>query len=227
VYSVQISAGTGSTVDDERRQGKALIDESIKHGVRHFVYSSVERGGDDKSWNNATTIPHFQSKHDIELYLRDSTAKGAAGEKMGWTILRPVAFMDTLVPGFTTKVFLAALRYQLGKDKPLQWVATSDIGVFAAKAFDDSQGWNHRAVGLAGDELTMDQLSDSFKKAVGYSAPETYWFVGAALSYMVGEVRAMTKWFADEGYGADIEQRRREHPALLSFEEWLKEKHVF
>lgn len=45
VYSVQLPAGLGSTGEQETKQGKNLIVESIKHDVRHFVYSSVDRGG--------------------------------------------------------------------------------------------------------------------------------------------------------------------------------------
>lgn len=88
VYSVQISMGKGVTHEGEIKQGKALIDESVKYGVKHFVYSSVDRGGDEKSWSTPTPIPHFISKHHIEQYLRDNA------KEMGWTILRPVAFMD-------------------------------------------------------------------------------------------------------------------------------------
>lgn len=83
VYSVQISQGKGVTHEGEIRQGNAMIDQSVKAGVKHFVYSSVERGGDEASWNNKTPIPHFQSKYDIEHHLKDN-----AGQ-MGWTVLRP------------------------------------------------------------------------------------------------------------------------------------------
>jgi uncharacterized protein YbjT (DUF2867 family) len=93
VYSVQVSQGKGVTHEGEIRQGKAVIDESLKHEVKMFVYSSVERGGDEKSWDNETPVPHFQSKYHLERYLRDQF-----GEKMGWTVLRPVAFMDVSFP---------------------------------------------------------------------------------------------------------------------------------
>jgi uncharacterized protein YbjT (DUF2867 family) len=88
VYSVQVSTGKGVTFDGEITQGKALVDESVKNGVKRFVYSSIERGGDEKSWETQTPIPHFQTKYQIEHHLRDN-----AGQ-MGWTIIRPVAFMD-------------------------------------------------------------------------------------------------------------------------------------
>lgn len=83
VYSVQISMGKGVTFESEVIQGKAMVDESVKQGVKHFVYSSVERGGDEESWTNGTPIPHFQTKQILDNYLRDN-----AGQ-MGWTILRP------------------------------------------------------------------------------------------------------------------------------------------
>lgn len=53
---------------------------------------------------------------------------------MGWTILRPVIFIDNFQPGFVSKVFLTLLRNTMEK-KPMQFIATSNIGYFAAKAF--------------------------------------------------------------------------------------------
>ncbi|KAJ0335904.1 hypothetical protein COL922a_008632 [Colletotrichum nupharicola] len=131
--------------------GKALVDESIKTGVQHFVYSSVERGGDERSWSNPTPVPHFITKHQIEHHLRDSTANGKS--PMGWTIIRPVIFMDNLLPGFFGKVFFTMLRDTM-RGKPLQWIATKDIGFFAAEAFHQPATWNKKAFGIAGDELT-------------------------------------------------------------------------
>ncbi|KAI0892789.1 NAD(P)-binding protein [Annulohypoxylon nitens] len=226
VYSVQISMGTGVTLEGEIAQGKDLIDESIKAGVKHFVYGSVERGGDEASWDNPTPIPHFQSKYHIERHLRDSTAPGKTGESMGWTVLRPVAFMDNLSPGFPTKVFIAALRNHLG-NKPLQWISSTDIGVFAMKAFTEPEKWNRRAVGLAGDQLSFDELSASFSRATGSPVPVTYWFFGSVLTYLATELSIMIRWFASDGYKADVAARRKDHPDILTIEKWLVKESKF
>ncbi|KAK1457360.1 nucleoside-diphosphate-sugar epimerase family protein [Colletotrichum cuscutae] len=61
VYSVQAMGDQKS--DSETKQGKSLVDESIKAGIRHFVYSSVERGGNERSWSNPTPVLHFITKH--------------------------------------------------------------------------------------------------------------------------------------------------------------------
>jgi uncharacterized protein YbjT (DUF2867 family) len=223
VYSVQVSLGRGVTEASEVRQGTDLIDAAVSHNVSMFVYSSVDRGGDDASWDNETPMTHFRSKHAIEQHLRAVTEPGiASGQNMRWTVLRPVAFMDNLAPRFETRVFLAALRNKIPPHKKVQWVASSDVGVYAAMAFDNPGGWDGRAVGLAGDELTMDELSAVFERAVGRPALGTYWFLGSALTALVREMGLMIGWFASDGYGADVKARRAEYPALMSLEGYLR-----
>jgi uncharacterized protein YbjT (DUF2867 family) len=224
VYSVQVSLGPGVTVEGEVKQGKELIDESIKENVSHFVYSSVDRGGNEKSFTHQSPIPHFQSKFQIENHLLAEAGK--RGEKMGWTILRPVAFMDNLVPGIPTKVFLAAMRDTI-KDKPMQWVSVEDIGLFAAKAFRDPRGWNARAEGIAGDELTFEEMSGCFERVTGSPVPATYGIFGSALMWAVTEVNLMITWFGTDGYGVDVKQLRKEEKDLCGFERWLKERSKF
>ncbi|KAH7154314.1 hypothetical protein DER46DRAFT_638279 [Fusarium sp. MPI-SDFR-AT-0072] len=219
VYSVQLSMGKGITLEGEVRQGKGLIDESIKAGIKHFVYSSVDRGGDEKSWKDATVVPHFKTKHEIEHYLRDSTANGKS--PMNWTILRPTAFMENLEPGFATKVFLTMIRDTL-KNKPLQWTATEDIGFFAAEAFTDPQAWGKQAISLAGDELTFAQLSEAFEHATGGPAGTTFGLLGKALKHGVAELGIMVNWFRDEGYGADLAKVRQLNPGAKTMEQWVK-----
>ncbi|WVF72256.1 hypothetical protein IAT40_007068 [Kwoniella sp. CBS 6097] len=228
VYSVQAyspkeSAG-GPEQAQEVKQGIALIDEAIKERVEHFVYSSVDRGGEERSWKNPTLVPHFKTKHLIEHHLRNATA--TAGTSMRWTILRPVAFMDNLSPGFFGKVLLTSMRDTL-KDKPLQWVSTSDIGFFGAEAFRNPSEWDRRALSIAGDSLTFQQLSEAFKRSTGSPAGTTYGFFGSALRAAVKDVRLMLFWFHEEGYHADIGELRRMKPDLLDMETWIKEKSAF
>ncbi|TKA22484.1 hypothetical protein B0A50_07949 [Salinomyces thailandicus] len=220
VYSVQVSQGKGVTHEGEIKQGKAMIDEAVKAGVKHFVYSSVERGGDEKSWENETPIPHFQSKYEIEHHLKKN-----AGQ-MGWTVLRPVAFMDNLAPGFPTQVFMAAMRETLGS-KPNQWIATKDIGIFAKLSFESPQKFNQKAYGLAGDELTHQQLSKAFENKTGQPMDGTFWFLGSVLKYMVAELGTMINWFGSDGYKANIPELKKMHPGLMDLETWIEKESAF
>ncbi|KAH7176148.1 hypothetical protein EDB81DRAFT_897218 [Dactylonectria macrodidyma] len=197
VYSIQTSGGKAAVLEGEVRQGKGLIDESIKAGVQHFVYSS----------------------HRVEHHLRDSTSNGKS--TMGWTILRPTTFMDNLGPSSAIKVFLTLLRDTM-KDKPAQWIATEDIGYFASEAFFDPTTWNKKAIGLAGDELTFLQLSQSFETATGSPAPTTFGLLGKALKHGVPEMGVMVSWWYDDGYGANVAEIRRIHPNATTMEAYLK-----
>ncbi|PWY94345.1 NAD(P)-binding protein, partial [Aspergillus sclerotioniger CBS 115572] len=210
----------GSNVAEEP-QGKALVDESLKQGVKFFVYSSVDRGG-EASWNNPTNVPHFLRKHNIEHHLADR----AKGSGMEWTILRPVAFIDNLVPGFLGKVFVTAWEMAL-KGKSLQVIAVSDIGHFAADAFLNPEAYKGKAVSLAGDELTFDQMVQVFQQKTGQRLPTTFQFVCSLLLATMKDMGSMYQWFHDEGFGVDIGELRRQYPGLKDVGAWLEQESKF
>ncbi|EKV11573.1 NmrA-like family protein [Penicillium digitatum PHI26] len=218
VFSVQTA---NPRHDNERRQGFALVDESIKQGVKYFVYSSVDRGG-ERSDQNPTQVPHFIFKHEIERHLKEK----AKGTDMEWTILRPVAFFENFTPDYVGKVFMTAWQMTL-KGKPLQLIATSDIGFFAAAAFLNPEASKNHASSLAGDELTFDEMSTIFKKSTGKNVPTTFRIPVWLMMVAVKELGIMFKWFHDEGYGADIPALKKLNPGSKNFGEWLKEDSQF
>ena len=111
----------GSSKDLEERQGKTMFDAAQRAGVKHFVFTSVERNG-----FQPTPIKHFASKHYIEKHIMDNA------EATEWTILRPVGFMDNFVKGLATRIFLTGLEAYTGRNVPLQYIAVEDIGKIAA-----------------------------------------------------------------------------------------------
>ena len=219
VFSVQTFMGKGASVETEERQGKALIDESIKRGVHHFVYTSVERGGNVRSWENPTTVPHFISKHNIERHLRTATESGKASN-MTWTILRPVTFFENIQPGFFAKLFHTTWLYAVGS-KPLQMVSTRDIGWFGAHALLFPELYRNKAIGLAGDEVTFAQLNSAFQKVTGRSAPMTLNVFAWVFMWALPDLGAMFRWFAAEGAKADLKEVRSLHPDILDLETYL------
>lgn len=206
--------------DKEVTQGKAVVDAALENGVKHFVFSSVDRGGEEESWSTPTNIPHFITKHDIELYLRDKTN----GSAMTYTILRPVAFMDNYKPGFFGRFFAAAWA-QMGQKK-LQLVATSDIGTFAAQALSDAENaeYKNKALGLAGDEITQDEGNQAMWDAKHRPMVQSYWLLVSFFKWMVADVGIMFKWFETDGYGCDLQKCRKLNPNMKDFKTWLEEE---
>ncbi|OTB01928.1 hypothetical protein M426DRAFT_323141 [Hypoxylon sp. CI-4A] len=222
VFSVQAAIGGGANHRTEEVQGKALIDASLKHGVKHMVYSSVDRHG-AKSDDNPTDIPHFISKHNIEQHLYARTQNG----EMDWTILRPVAFFENLVPGFMGKVFSSSWKIHLGKDQKLQLIAASDIGFFGAQALLKPDEYRGKKLSLAGDELTYDEFAATFKRSTGEELPTTYNFIAAIINWMVKELGYMFRWFSNVGYDADIPALKKINPEMKDFATWLDKESQF
>jgi uncharacterized protein YbjT (DUF2867 family) len=214
--------GKGANAQTEERQGKALVDAALSNGVKHFVYSSVDRGG-AKSDHDPTDVPHFASKHRVEQYLFDRTKNGA----MAWTVLRPVAFFENLVPGFVGKIFATSWKNTLQPSQKLQLVATSDIGFFAAEAFMKPDTFRNTTISLAGDELTYDQFRRVFQQKIGEDLPQTFSFLAALVCWMVKDLGSMFKWFRDVGYGADIASLKKQKPDLKDFGTWLETESQF
>ena len=220
VFSVQLP-GKG-----EVAQGKALVDEAVKAGVKKFVYASVERGG-EKSKDNPTDIPHFKTKHEIEKYLELKTKE--SGGRMNYTILRPVFFLDNFEWGFLGKIIATAWKISLPPKKPLQVIATTDIGPFGAAAFLDPEDttYKNKALSLAGDELTFEEANEIFKEKTGKEIPTTYEFLARMALWAFGEVGTMFRWFRTDGFGADTEKLRSLEAGrgLKKFGVWVEGSH--
>ncbi|KAI1800161.1 NAD(P)-binding protein [Daldinia bambusicola] len=230
-----------TTPPDEEPQATRLVDAARAHATSaenptHFVFSSVDRGGEPKSWDNPTDVPHFAQKHNVEVHLR-SVAEGSGG-KLTYTILRPVAFMDNLNPGGTFGMVFASLWNTMPATRKLQLVSVRDIGAVASSALlhPSSPRFRNRAIGLAGDELTLSEAREIYSRASGGAPlPQAWNIVGWAVRGLVArDVGAMFRWFETEGYGVDIRalregqgQKGEGEPRVQDLETWLRESSRF
>jgi uncharacterized protein YbjT (DUF2867 family) len=215
---IKVAIGNSSS---EEPQGINLIDEAIKNGVKHFVYSSVDRGG-AKSLENPTVIPHFIHKHNIEKHLLAKSQNG----NMDWTIIRPTAFYENLSPDFFGKIFATSYNMSL-KGAPLQMIGVSDIGAVAAEVFMNANAYKGQAISLAGDELTYAQFKDIFERRTGQALPTTFRILPTLFMAMVKDMGYMFKWFHDEGFGANVAEVKKIHPGVKDFETWLTTESAF
>ena len=136
--------------------------------------------------------------------------------------------MDGLTPNFMGKIFATMLKISL-KSKPLAFIATSDIGFFAAQALlrPESPDYRNQAISLAGDDLTFQQINANFQEKVGYPVPTTFEFLAHFIKWMVSDFRTMLKWMDEEGYEVDIARLKRLNPRLKSFGDWLEKEGRF
>jgi len=202
----------------EEKQGKALVDAAAANGVKHFVFTSADRGV--HSDTDGTVVPHFQSKFNIENHLKAVAAKSG---QMDWTIIRPVAFMENLSQDFIGKAF-ATIWELNGVDRKLQLVSTVDVGILAADAFKNQEKYTSKALNLATDSLSPNEAKAIFRRVVGQEMPTTYHFVGRLLKWMLHkQLGIMFQWFVDVGFAADPNQYKMEFPEMQGFEKWLQQ----
>ncbi|KAK5948663.1 hypothetical protein OHC33_010266 [Knufia fluminis] len=219
VFSVQ----TPLDHKKEEAQGKALAEAAAKNGVKHFIYTSADRGGPERSDKDATPIPHFISKFNIEQRLK-AVAAETKGE-MRWSIIRPVAFMENLTPDFFGKVFGTA--WQLNGRK-MQIVSTESIGILAAEAFLHPEQFASKSISLATDSLSFDEANAIFKRKFGRDLPVTQNVVGRLVLLAAWkQLGIMFKWIREEGFGADPGEFMHRYPGMQNFEQWLEQSSKF
>lgn len=208
VFSVQafIEQGTAGEV----RQGKALADVAKAARIEHFVYSSV--AGAERN----TGIPHFESKWEIEQYIR--------ALKLPATIFRPVFFMYNFnSPLFNLRqsILGGTLSLAIRPDKSLQMLAAEDLGAFVTMAFKKPEDFTGKAIELAGDEMTMPQAAEVFSRGIGRPVRFVEMPIEQVRSFSE-DLALMFQWINENGFQGDIPALRRLHPKLMTLEAWLR-----
>jgi uncharacterized protein YbjT (DUF2867 family) len=207
VYGVFSMQDFRDGVETEIREGKAIADAATAANVQHFVYSSV--GSAERN----TGIPHFDSKFQVEEYIRSLG--------LPHTILRPVFFFynyNAMLPTIKN----GTLSQPLSPDTKLQQISEEDYGKMVAEVFEHPADFANRAIKVASVEMTIPEVAVSFSHVLGKKV-EYQQIPFEAFEQQAGaEVTIMYRWFENVGYGADFAQLKRDFPAPTDFESYLR-----
>ncbi|KAF4549348.1 Hypothetical protein D9617_22g066940 [Elsinoe fawcettii] len=203
----------------QSHDGPAFITAASLAGVKHIVYSSVDRGV--SSDTEPSTVPKWAQKHQVELFLKQKADESKG--KLTYSIIRPVFFMENLTNGFVGKVIATGWRDRLGSKK-MQVVAAKDVGMWGARALlgADEEAYRNRAFSVAGDEIDWEDVARVFRREVGREVETTFSFVAGVMIWGVAEVNRMFAWFGDVKGSADL-GRLRQMGRVTGFEEWARE----
>ncbi len=199
----------------EVEQGRSVVYACREEGVPHLVYSSVCCA------DMETAIPHFDSKFEVEEYIRESGLKH--------TILRPVSFMENFVsPWMRSSLEEGLLALPLSPETNLQMICVEDIGEFAAEAFRDPDRFAGDEIDLAGDERkirdTVLELSCTLNRPIRYERlPEE-----KAEEAFGHDLAEMYRWLDEVGFDVDISGLRERYGIpLTSFSRYLGRSGLF
>ena len=199
-------------IEAETAQGIAITNAAREAGVGHLVYSSVANA------DQATGIPHFESKYEVEKHL--------ASSGVPYTIIAPVYFMENLAtPWSLPALRVGKISLALPADRPLQQIAVQDIGAFAAEMIERRESVFGQRYDIAGDELSGGDLAEIFFEVTGHKI-QYEGFPPEALRSQGEDMALMFAWLRDTGYSADIQGLRRDFPEVpwLDFRSWLGEQ---
>lgn len=176
----------------EWQQLQTCLDAALSAGVRHVVYSSVQRAAD------LANVPHYAQKHRAEAYLRAS--------ELSWTILRPVFFMDNFgADALAGNLLAGRLHAPMPPHIATQLIAVDDIGRAAATVLAAPDKWAGQTLDLAGDALTWEEIAQAIGAAIGrtvdfYPLPPEW-----VAESMGADYAAYYDWLWQEGFAANID----------------------
>lgn len=206
VFSVQ---NFQDGMETEIRQGKAVADAAKAASIQHFVYSSVG------SAERKTGIPHFDSKFQVEEYIR--------AIKLPYTIMRPVFFFYNY-NAMRPMVENGTLPQPLSPKTKLQQLSEEDYGEMVAEVFERPADFLNREQEVASVDMTMTEIAAAFSRVFGKNV-EYQQIPFEAFEQQTGEeVTIMYRWFENVGYAADLAQLKRDFPEPTDFESYLRDR---
>jgi uncharacterized protein YbjT (DUF2867 family) len=141
---------------------RALIDAAKAAGVKRFVYTSA-RGASPEH-----RVDFFRTKAGVEHYL--------ARSGLGFTILRPTAFMEWHVHLLLGKSIVDSGKTTIfgSGNNPTNFIAVSDVAHFAVLALTNPQT-SGKTLEVGGpDNITKRQVVQMYERFLGRSASVRY-----------------------------------------------------
>jgi hypothetical protein len=134
----------------------------------------------------------------------------------------PVFFVENWHRGFGASIRNGQLQQPLSPTVKLQIIAVEDICAFTVLAFEHPDEWSNRTFSLAGDELSMQQITDVFSRVTGRDVKYIQVSWDQFEKNMGRELTVMYHWFEEKSFHFNIEEVRREYPSTHTFDRWLE-----
>ena len=200
-------------------------------GIKHAIWSTLE---DTRRWvpledNSMPTlmgkykVPHFDGKGESAHYFTD------AGVPV--TFMLASYYWDNLIyfgmgpkPGPNGQL---AITFPMG-DKKMAGISADDIGKCAYGIFKKGPEMIGKTVGIAGDQLTLQEMADALSRAIGkpvaYNevSPEAYRGFGFPGAEDLGNMFQFYRDYDEVcNYTRNVQMSRELNPELKSFDMWL------
>jgi uncharacterized protein YbjT (DUF2867 family) len=215
----------------EKQQAKNIADAAQAAGVQHVIWSTLE---DTRQWmapsdtrmpmlQDVYRVPHFDAKAEADEYFKGLPV----------TYLRSTFYWDNL--------YMFGLAPKKGDDGVYSWafplgnakmagIAAEDIGKCAYGIIKSGSQYIGKTVGITGENLTVDEMSDKLSKGLGIGAvkynavdPNVYRSWGFPGADEMGNMFQVYRDF--EGpflANRSVETSKALNPQLQNFDTWIE-----
>lgn len=217
------------SAEKEKAQARNMAEAAKAAGVKHVIWSTLEdtralMSPDDTRMpmlQEKYRVPHFDAKAEADAFF--------AG--------LPVTYLVTSF--YWDNLYSFGLGPKKGADGVYSWafpmgderlagIAAEDIGKVAYGIFKAGSQYAGKTVGIAGEFLTIDQMSKQLSNGLGitvkYNAvePDAYRSFGFPGADEMGNMFQVYRDFETEVVGArNVDLARTLNPSLLTFKQWL------
>ena len=216
--------------EKEKAQAKNIADAAKAAGVKHVIWSTLEdtrklMSSDDKRMpilQGKYRVPHFDAKAEADEYF-----KGLPATLLVTSFYWDNLYLFGLAPKQDDKG-VYSWTFPMGSAK-LPAIAGEDIGKAALGIYKAGQQYIGKTVGIAGESLSFQEMSDKLSKGLGIS-PVQFNAVDADLFRSFGfpgadEYGNMFQTYRDfekeVNAARSIDETRKLNPQLQSFDQWL------
>jgi uncharacterized protein YbjT (DUF2867 family) len=218
--------------EKELAQAKNLATAAKHAGLQHVIWSTLE---DTRRWVPLSDqrMPTLMGKYKVPHFDAKGEADGLFTQLgVPTTFLLTSFYWDNFIYfGMGPKQGqdgTLAITFPMG-DKKLPGIAGEDIGACALAIFKRGRDQIGKTIGIAGEHLTGMQMAASLTRALGQEiryqdvSPEVYRSFGFPGADDVGNMFQFNRDFNEAFCGArNPDTARALHPALQTFEQWLK-----
>jgi uncharacterized protein YbjT (DUF2867 family) len=207
--------GSGSATTDteaETVQGINVADACQRLNVRHLVFASVA-GAREGTYK--VHVATFEAKWRVEEFIRQIGIPA--------TIIAPTGFFENLRSPFAG-IKQGVMPGLLKPGTRTQMISCEDIGWFCANAFEHPEDFIGKRLEVAGDTMTPEQQCETIARVRN---EEGQWRVSVPPGWVFKlfipkAVGTLKEFLEQEGTKVDVEELRKIHPGLMSFEMWLR-----
>jgi uncharacterized protein YbjT (DUF2867 family) len=215
--------------EKEKTQAKNMAEAARTAGLTHVIWSTLEDTRKLMAPSD-TRMPMLQEKYRVPHF-------DAKAEANAYFAGLPVTYLVTSF--YWDNLYTFGLGPKKADDGAYGWtfpmgnsrlagIASEDIGKIAYGIFKAGPQYIGKTVGIVGENLTLDQMSEKLSKGLGilvkYNAvePDVYRGLGFPGADELGNMFQVYRDFEQEVLGArNINVARSLNPSVQTFDEWL------